>query len=309
MKINEITLFTHNDLDALGCMLNIHAALPTTRVETFHTNYRNIHERVEETIAYVNRNSIPLVIITDVSFSQHRDLLVSIIETGAKIIYLDHHIYPTGFFEGLKMDWVHDTERSATQITYDYFSNQGKSENLDAITQLINTYDLWKIKDEHFNTSLELNEYFWGQGIDWLFSEITTNGYKLPRNYLEFVSDYNSKADAALKKYYQKGLIHQAGNTSIAFIDEFFNNVLLKEFGEGKEILLIANSYGIIRIRFNQFSTIDKTIKEAIKVDICGTADTGHLNAFTVKVEHNSFEHIMGEIKRIMAIMKKHIKE
>lgn len=44
----ELIVFTHSDLDAIGCMLNIEHKLPTVKKKYFHTNYSNIPERVYE---------------------------------------------------------------------------------------------------------------------------------------------------------------------------------------------------------------------------------------------------------------------
>lgn len=296
-----IAHFTHNDLDALGCMLNLHAAHPNTHIHTFHTNYRNIVDVVEECINFCQKYTPEFLLISDVSFSQERILLQEILnKVSCDVIYLDHHVYPDNFFDGLNMTYVHDVERSATQITHDYFNVNHPTVN--AITKIIDVYDLWQRKHVLFEKAIELNEYFWTVDRTWMYDTMINNDYKLPGDYMSSVNVNNQLANDAITKYYEKNLIHTNGETTIVFADEYFNKILLQEFNKGIKFVIIANSYGIIRIRFNQYSDISKDTKEAMKQAIIGDSNTGHLNAFTFKLEQNSFANLMDEIKRISNI-------
>lgn len=306
----NVVNYGHNDLDQLGCMLNIHYGLPGANITFFHTNYRNITEVSHEAKEYIHKHDIQLLLITDVSFAQHRDLLEMFSEmttNGLKIIYIDHHIYPDNFFDGLNMKVHHDITKAATLLTHEFFGNQNKSHNLDILTNTINIYDLWKVKEPNFKHSMELNEYFWEVGIEWLYNEITSSNYNLPGNYAQMVQQHNLDAKSNIEKYHNKNLIHSDGTTTIAFVDKFFNEILFDEFEKGIKFMIISNSYGVIRVRTSQFSDITDTVKNKIKYDILGASDIGHLNAYALKVKEVSFNHIMEEIKRISGIINKHI--
>ena len=299
-----ISHFGHNDLDALGCMLNLHAAYPKAKTETFHTNYRNLYDQVHKCIDFNRKHTPDLLVIADVSFATERELLKELIDSmqGRRVVYLDHHMYPEGFFDGLEIEHVHDLDRSATQITHDFFNIDHPV--LNAMTTLIDVYDIWRIKSPLFTKALELNQYFWTVDIDWLAHEMISNGYKLPHNYQEVVKNLNSKAKKEIKGYYDRGLIHTNDVTTIAFVDDYFNQILMQEFNRGVKFLIIANSYGIIRVRINQYAGIPDSVKHKIKKAILQDENIGHMNAFAYKLEHNSFENIMKEIQRISEVLR-----
>ncbi len=308
MKNNEVVVLGHNDLDQLGCMLNIECALPNTPKVYYHTNYRDLKDKVQDVMEYIRGNFNELLIITDVSFAETRDLLEELLRLPCKVLYFDHHVYPDGFFDGLNMTYVHDEGRSATKIVHDWFEVDSK--NLNALTELINSYDLWLTNNEHFRASMELNDYFWTQDIGFLFDKIVHHDYKLPSDYLDTVKRRNQVASETIQGYYSRGLIHTDNTTTIAFVDEFFNNILLDEFKRGVKVFIVANSYGVIRVRFNQYlgDELTEEVRQNIKTSILNGKNIGHLNAFAVKLEHNSFENIMREIKRISNIIKHRLK-
>jgi hypothetical protein len=314
---NEIVVFGHHDLDQLGCMLNIEIALPDIPKTFFHTNYKDIVEISHEVEDYIKSHSVKLLMITDVSFADNKQLLVSLIrcanDLNLKVIYLDHHVYPEGFFDEFKMSHVHDITKSATQITYEFFDNsKHNNDNLNALTYLIDTFDIWQMQRLDFKVASNLNDYFMdyirrdGKSIGYLFDVISQNGYNLPNDYDDSINDFNTKSELAVQKARDKGLIHCDGFTTIAFVDEYFNDILYEEFSQKKiEVVLIANSYGIIRVRFNSLGNLKKETKEKIKFDL-GCDDTGHLNAFPILIKNPNFNKIIQEIKQISSIINKH---
>ena len=295
-----ITHFTHNDLDALGCMLNLRMGIPDVSIKTYHTNYRDLYEQVHNCIEYNKKYDIQWLIISDVSFAQDRDLLEELIASVPKTLYIDHHTYPENFFEELSMSVVHDVERCATKIMYDTFKNKDKSPTLDTITDTINTYDLWKTSEEGFMSSMNLNEFFWNHNnIDRLCDLITENDFKLPDFYLSDVKTINDDIVTSLQNYRNKGLIHSNGEISVVFVDKYFSHVVLEEFKKGMKYVVVANSYGIIRVRANGESNIPKPTRDKIKELIIGDANIGHENAYTYKIQSPTFELIMNEIKKV----------
>ena len=319
----ELVNLGHNDLDQLGCMLNIEYALPQFDKTYFHTNYKNIYDVVAEVTDYINKHDVGILLITDVSFAQFKHHLMSLVETckanNTKIVYLDHHIADDNFFdefENTDLTVVYNTSKSATKIVHDFFGNNGKDPKLDMLTRLIDVFDIWQDREPEFKTALSLNDYLWesiledGRDLQYLMETIVSRGYMLPENYSQKVNTRVAKAEQALIKFKEKGLIHTDGYTTIAFVDDYFNDILYKEFiEENREVVIIANSYGIVRIRFNTFGTLTKNEKTALKIAIIGDPNIGHLNAFSLKIEHNSFSNIMAEIKRISGIIEAYKKK
>jgi len=303
-------IFTHNDLDAISCMLNIHIATNKMPV-TFHTNYKNIEEKTYEIIDYIDKHQVSKIYILDISFSQNKHNLISILKKNIPVIFLDHHTYEPGYFESLlnfkNFKYVHDISKSAGLITYEYFHNVNKSKALDVFTSISDTYDLWQVKKPNFDEALQLNNYFWTVGIDWMFNEMINNNYKLPNNFKSTNDKYLIDRKKGLESLYNKKLIRSDGTTSIVFADQWFTEALLSEFDKGSKVVIIANSYGIMRIRFNAQLDIDDKIWKAIKNDILGTENIGHLHAFSLKIEKNGFEEIMEKIQELVSIINMHI--
>jgi oligoribonuclease NrnB/cAMP/cGMP phosphodiesterase (DHH superfamily) len=303
--MHDIVVLTHNDLDALGCMLNIEYALPNDKIY-FHTNYKNLDDVCHDIETYLKKYNPKLLIIADVSFAEHKSQLRNLVQTETKILYVDHHVYPDDFFDEFDFVYKHDINKSATLLMYEFFKND--NETLYKLTDLINMYDIWLIENPKFPLSLNLNDYFWEYiretSIQNLMENIINCNYNMPKNYNDRIEFFQSDAKKQIEKYYQRKLIHCDGFTTIAFVDSYFSEILYKEFTRGINVVIIANSYGIIRIRFNNI--LEHKIKEKIKIDVIGTLNKGHINAFSLKVKDISFKSIMNEIKRITDIIKKH---
>jgi len=117
---------------------------------------------VLENINQISQTQKILFLITDLNLtideSKNVDKKITkLIEDGYNITLqlLDHH--GTGKKSSEKYDWYYlDTSRSATQITYDYFSKNYADfackceENFSKLVQAINAADIWKEEDSLF---------------------------------------------------------------------------------------------------------------------------------------------------------------
>jgi oligoribonuclease NrnB/cAMP/cGMP phosphodiesterase (DHH superfamily) len=306
----ELIVFTHNDLDALGCMLNIEYRMPSIHKKYFYTNYNNISKKVDEIEEYIKDRTDIHILIPDVSFSTGKDELRRLYNLG-KCTVIDHHLYPDEFWDEFpNMKVIHSTEKSATLLCNEYFGNTGKNINLDKLTALIDIYDLWKIKNPHFNSAQDLNEYFWKYDIEYLCNEIIQNEYKLPKNFLSLIDTIHTNYNAALEKFEKRNLIHRSGELTICFVDEWFNQILIKEMKEGKNFVICANSRGIIKIRINESAPYSVDVKNKIRIDLIGTSYIGHMNAFSYKMKNPiSFDNLMEEIEKVVKIIKENCNE
>jgi len=304
-----ITILTHNDLDAVGCLINIEFALPTIQKEIISTNYRDLEDKVQETIEYLQTSNTKLLIVCDVSFGNNKNLLLNVHDVcktlNIKLLFLDHHMYPEGYFDNFEyINYVHNTEKSATLITHEFFKNQGKLKSLDYITNLINTYDIWLIENENFLDALDLNDFFWeNYGMVNLAEKIIYDGYNLP---IEYRITKDSRRDNIYKEIQvlkDKNLIHTAGNITIAFTDKYYDFILYQEFMEKNiDHLILASSYGIIRIRHNNKSNLKDNIKKQIREKLKST-DIGHLHAYPIQLKDKTFDTTMDKIKEIVSII------
>lgn len=302
----ELIVLTHNDLDALGCMLNLEYKTPSTPKKYFHTNYGNIDKIVNDILEYQKINSNTTIIIPDVSFSDNKESLRKLYTAFQKCIHIDHHMYPDGFwdeFPDMIVQW--DKTKSATKICNEYFQNTGKVKNLDSLTTIIDVYDIWQKNDPLFAFAQDLNEYFWhelkSQSIEFLMNRIVENNYSLPNNFKEVVSNIKNEYNAKIQEYEKKGSIHRSGEITLCFIEEWFNQVMLDEHSKGVNFVVGINNYGITRIRVNQDSPYTEEQLNGIRFDLTGNAEYGHLHAFTYKTDGC----IIDEAKRVTSAIIK----
>lgn len=306
---NEIVVGSHNDLDALGTMLNIEYRFPTIQKKYFHTNYSDIPKFVDNIINYAKEKGIKHILLTDVSFSDNKESLMRIHDLtaeGFKVTLIDHHMYPEGFFADFpNMKIIHDKTKSATLLCNEYFGNAGKNENLDKLTFLIDVYDLWQKDNPAFDMAQDLNEFFWTYDIGLLNKEIVENGFKLPKSYKEVVTGLKQKCANDIADYERRNLINRAGQITLCFVDAWFNQIMLKEMANGKNFVIGINSYGIIRVRIRQEAPYDMTQINKLREILTGNAEYGHGHAFTYRIEGAaSLQKLMAEAQRVVTAIQ-----
>lgn len=297
----EIVVFSHNDVDAIVSMLNIEFKFPDIKKKYFHTNYANIDVRVEEIKDYVKENSIEHILIPDVSFSDNKEALGVLYSLG-KCTHLDHHLYPEGFWDVFpEMRVVWDKSKCAAKICNEYFDNKGKNKNLDKLTFICDVYDLWQTKSPAFKIAQDFNEYFWQNNIGTLCNTFVQNNYELPHDYMQVVDKQHALFKAALIDYEKRKLIYRGGEITIAFVNDYFNQILIKEMEQGQNFVVGVNSYGIVRVRIREEALYTPEQKDQMRLRLTGTKDIGHNNAFTWKIkEVPSFHRIMEEIQLVV---------
>ena len=298
---DELIVFLHNDLDMAGSILNIEYKMPGIKKKYFYTNYGDIDKQVQDIEDYVKQHRNKYCLMSDVSWSTSPNGLHKMCALFEKITLIDHHLYPDGFFENypkLKVNW--DKSKSATLLTNEYFKNENKE--LRELSELIDVYDLWQVKNPNFDKAQDLNEFFWEVGRDKFINDCIGAGYKLPYYYDTVVSDIQKKYTEEIAKFENRKLIHRSGKITVAFVDAWFNQILVKEMKEGKDFVINATSFGVFKIRISEDAQITSEQKDLLRIAMCGTKDIGHSNAFSYKMKDSvSFENIMKQIKFVVA--------
>lgn len=311
IKYKNIVHFTHHDLDALGCMLHLDIATPNSKKTHFHTNYLNMQEKVSDVYDYCYLNKPDLLIISDISFSTNKNELYKLQEILdiCPIIFIDHHEYEENFFDDIRIPYFHDITKSATKITQEVFKTKGKNKNLDALSDIINSFDIWLQNESNFKVSMALNDYFWTVNeklsLENMMFRFKENDYK-PPNFKTFFEKYNADFKQKYESFKKRKLITSDGFFAVCFVDEYFNEILYEEFTKGVEFVFIANSYGITRFRFNSFGKLTRPQKEEIKLKLIGTLNIGHLNAFSDKIQNSNFDKIMNKVKEVHNILEQY---
>lgn len=309
-KQTELVVMTHNDIDALGCMLNIEYKMPGIPKKYFHTNYTDIDQVVAEIERYVLAKGSTHILIPDVSFGDNKPALTRLYNI-AHVTLIDHHLYPEGFWGDFpKMKVVYDKSKSATKLCNEFFNNTGANARLDKLSYLIDVYDIWQTEDPAFDLSQDLNEYFWASisyGVLLPLAErIIENDYKLPSDFSDVVKRIRNERAIEVHSYETRNLIHRSGDMSICFINNWFNHVMIGEMRAGKNIVIGVNSRGIVRVRIREQSPYTAQQKNALRLELTGTETTGHMNAFTYKINPKSFEDLVSEAQRVTCAINKH---
>lgn len=296
---DELIVFSHNDCDMAGSVINIEYKMPNVKKKYFYTNYADINKKVQEIEDYVKQHNNTHCLMTDISWSTNPDDLHRMCALFDKITLIDHHLYPDGFFENYpKLKVNHDKSKSATLLTYHYFNND--NQNLKELSELIDVYDLWQVKHPLFDKSQELNDFFWEVGKEKFINDCISSGYTLPYYYDNVVQQINTKANEEIAKYENRKLIHRSDKMTIAFVDNWFNRILVQEMKNGKDFVINPTTYGVFKIRISVDAPLTTEMKNDLRLTLCGTKDIGHELAFSYKMKRPvSFENIMAEIKFI----------
>jgi len=151
----KIYHLSHTDLDGYGCQMITNHFFKN--IEFLNSNYgKEINERINQIINSIANNDIQnnLILITDLNLTveQARELegKVKTNQKDVKLILLDHH--KSGQDSANEYDWYYlDHTRSATKITYDFFSSiMGEDKKLSKLTDVINAVDIWLDDDKEF---------------------------------------------------------------------------------------------------------------------------------------------------------------
>lgn len=309
--MSEIVVLGHNDLDMLGCVLNIEYKLKEYNKKYFCTNYLDLDSKVNETIDFIEKNNCSHLFIVDVSFSDYKQLLDQLYSLDIKIIYIDHHQYGSDFWDSYPdMTVKYEKNKCAALLCNEFFKNAGHNERLDKLTRIIDVYDLWQTDEPEFDVSQDVNNYFWykikeeNKTLFDMVKILQENDFKLPSDFIEIVDQIKQQYLADINNYEQRGLIQRTKDITLCFIPNWFNQIIVSEMNNGKTFVICINQYGIVRTRINKKSNLTDDQKNNIRLKVTGNVNSGHAEAFTHKYKEKlSFENSINEAQRIIKII------
>lgn len=181
-----IKLFTHTDLDGIGCAVLAKLAFQD-EVDIEYCNYNEINEKVLE---YINQNDnkVPIY-ITDISVNEE---VANLLDKRGNVQLLDHH--PTAL-DLNKYSWcrvmvedLNGLKTSGTKMFYHWLGMNGcfsdeleHNKSLDRFVELIRDYDTWRWTElcEEGILCKQVNDllYLYGRKkfISWCVSKICCN--------------------------------------------------------------------------------------------------------------------------------------
>lgn len=151
----KIYHLSHTDLDGYGCQMVTNHFFKN--IEFLNSNYgKEINERINQIINSIANSEVQnnLILITDLNLTieQAKELegKVKTNQKEVKLLLLDHH--KSGQDSANEYEWYYlDHTRSATKITYDFFSSiLGGNDELSKLTDVINAVDIWLDDDKEF---------------------------------------------------------------------------------------------------------------------------------------------------------------
>lgn len=199
-----IKLFTHTDLDGVGCAILGILAYGKDSIDIEYCNYDDINEKVEKYIAEEEYLNYTRCFITDISINEEVAKLIE--QTHPKeykdgfmlnehFQLLDHH--PTAKFLD-KYWWCNvsimnqslNIKTSGTELFYEYLINMNdieSSETLEKFVNLVRNYDTWRWTElgEEGLICKQINDLYYiyekDEFITWAISEILDQTF--PRLY------------------------------------------------------------------------------------------------------------------------------
>lgn len=191
-----IKLFTHTDMDGVGCAILAQLAFGKENIDVSYCNYDDINKIVQDYILNNWDDSIPIY-ITDISVN---DMVADLLNQRGNVWLLDHH---TTALELNKYDWCNvsvdesdGSKTSGTMLFYHwlvlngYLSDELKAnKSLEEFAELVRNYDTWRwatlgedgVICKQVNDLLYL--YDRDRFIQWCISEIQDEVF--PRLYAE----------------------------------------------------------------------------------------------------------------------------
>lgn len=138
--MKQTIMFTHSDLDGVGCGI-LHKAAFGEDAETHYLTYYNADEVIVNRIKEIEKNGSyhPTVIISDLGIKPETAAVVERYR-GQKVL-LDHH--KTNLWLQEKYSWATiDVDASGTLLVYRYLEDKISSEYLDFALH-VDDYDRW----------------------------------------------------------------------------------------------------------------------------------------------------------------------
>lgn len=142
-------LYTHNDLDGLGCGIVARCAFGH-QVEIRYNSVGGLNVQVERFLERSRKNKV--LYITDLSVNEENEkMLDEFSKAGGKVKLIDHHKtalhynkYPWGM---VQVEYENGKLASATSLFYEYLIQNGllkPTKGLDEFVELVRQYDTWE---------------------------------------------------------------------------------------------------------------------------------------------------------------------
>lgn len=164
-----IHLYTHNDLDGLGCGILAKIAF-SEKVEVHYNSVARINSQVERFFELTKQNQMKenTILITDLSVNEANSKRIEqFVQEGGKAQFIDHHktALHLNEYSWAKVTVEYDDGRltSATSLFYDFLLENHcltPKNSINEFVELIRLYDTWEWEKNDEIRAKQLNDLF-----------------------------------------------------------------------------------------------------------------------------------------------------
>lgn len=176
----KIKIFTHTDLDGVGCAILAYIAFDKENVDVEYCNYDDVDNKVEEFIKNEDLyRSYNQIFITDISVSDQVASMIDILDkTDHRVRLFDHHgtaLRLDNYFWCTVYEYLDVVKTSGTELFYLYLKNslsltygQTTQNKISRFVSIVRDYDTWRWKElgEDGLVSKQMNDLFHIYGRD-----------------------------------------------------------------------------------------------------------------------------------------------
>lgn len=309
--MRAVTL-THNDFDGLGCLLML--MIKFKPEAHFFTNYYDFDKAVNQVIKYKHENNADTLLIADLSFSDHPQLLEKLnFVFGGNVFLVDHHMYPDGFWDNFKFKRIIDTSRCATRILFEDLKLNADIEDPDfrerttKFVKTIDTWDRWCDTDPGFEDAMYSNELFLNLKTDnasiiQIARDLIGHHYGIFGALESFKKCYDDGYKTHCDKLKANNMLWRLPNVTFVFSWDYLPKVIANEYSLGQSIVVAINN-GIFKVRIDQHSGWTEDQINTLRRHLTGMDAFCHLHAFTYKIDGLTPSGLANECKKITEVI------
>ena len=303
-----IHLFTHNDLDGLGC--GILAKLTFgEKVEVHYNSVARLNSQVERyfEVTKQNQQKEDFLLITDLTVNEANSKRIDqFVKEGGKAQFIDHHktALHLNEFDWAKVVVSYDDGKltSATSLFYDYLmstQNISLSPSVEEFVELIRQYDTWEWEKNDLIKAKQLNDLFSllslddfeGKMIDRLKNEKTFSFNEFEQQLLKMEEE---KIQRYIRKKNRELVQTFIGEHCVGIVHaEMYHSELGNELGKANSHLdyIVILNMGGKKVSF-------RTIHDHIDVSVVAGkfGGGGHAKASGCSMNENAYKLLVHEV-------------
>ena len=261
----KVKLFTHTDLDGLGCA--IVAKLAFSDIDIEYCDYDNVNEKIAGYISSLEYDKYELAFITDISVNEDVAKMIDCVYSNRnEFVLLDHH--KTALWLNNHrwacvseyLDEENNTLHSGTALLYfnilDYCIPERHTKhvlllNAYDFVETVRRYDTWEWKTKYDDVlPKQVNDLMSILGRDSFINNVTTQlimlrEYRLTQQDLNLLKNNQAKIDKYIEKKNQTLIVknvlgHQAG---VVFAKQYHSELgnTLAELHPEVDFIMIIN--------------------------------------------------------------------